>query len=170
MAVYCEGQITNELIAKTGYIMPDGTSTEGESEIEAIFTKVADKIRALKLTSIKKGKRENWASAVVYILDPLATASSSTINSIWKNISSILSDLCKVNRNLSLKSLKMVGATGKPGQQFCKFHFILAVLEGIKAVMTEYQSCIGAVKLFPKTVGFEMNLEGSLIFIQILDC
>ena len=64
----------------------------------------------------------------------------------------------------------MVGATWKPTQRFCKLHFILAVLEGIKAVMTEYQSCIGAVKLFPKTVGFEVNLEGSLIFIQILDC
>ena len=29
---------------------------------------------------------------------------------------------------------------------------------------------IGAAKLFPKTVGFEMNLEGSLIFTQISDC
>ena len=58
MAVYCEGQITNELIAKTGYIMPDGTSTEGESEMEAIFTKVADKIKALKLTSVKRVKEK----------------------------------------------------------------------------------------------------------------
>ena len=36
--------------------------------------------------------------------------------------------------------------------------------------MTEYQSYIRAAKLFPKTVGFEMNLEWTLIFIQILDC
>ena len=61
--------------------------------MEAKFTKVADKIRALKLTSIKKGKRENWASAVIYILEPLATASSSTINSIWKNFLNFIRSL-----------------------------------------------------------------------------
>ena len=36
--------------------------------------------------------------------------------------------------------------------------------------MTNYQSHIGAAKFFPQTVGFEMNLEGQPIFIQILDC
>ena len=64
----------------------------------------------------------------------------------------------------------MIEAAWKPGQLFCDLHSTLAVPEGIKAVMTEHQSCIGAAKLFPKTVGFEMNLEGSLIFTQILDC
>ena len=29
---------------------------------------------------------------------------------------------------------------------------------------------IGAEKLFPKTVGFEMNIKDKLIVIQILDC
>ena len=104
------------------------------------------------------------------MLDRLATASSSTIDNIWKSISSILSDLCKVNRYLSLEIQKMIGATWKPGQLFCNLHFTIAIPEGIKAVMTEYQSCIGSAKLFPTTIGFEMNLEGSLIFIQILDC
>ena len=33
-----------------------------------------------------------------------------------------------------------------------------------------YQDSIGADKLFPVNVGFEMNLEGSVIMIQILDC
>ena len=97
MAVYCEGQIANGLIAKTGYIMPDGTSRQGVGEIAATVTKVGDKIRAPKSLSITKGTRENWASAVVYMFDRLATASSSTIDNIWKNTSSILSDLCKVN-------------------------------------------------------------------------
>ena len=141
-----------------------------QGEIAATVAKVGDKIRALKSVPITKGTRENWAPAVVYMLDRLATASSSTIDNIWKSISSILSDLCKVNRNLSLEIQKMIGATWKPGQLFCNLHFTLAVPDGIKAVMTEHQLYIGAAKLFPKTVGFEMKLEGSLIFIQILDC
>ena len=90
MAVYCEGQIANELIAKTGNIMPDGTSRQGVDEIAATVTKVGDKIRTLKLIPITKGTGENWASVVVYMLDRLATASSSTIENIWKSISSIL--------------------------------------------------------------------------------
>ena len=36
--------------------------------------------------------------------------------------------------------------------------------------MSDYQSHIGAAKLFPKTVGFEMNLEDKLIVVQVLDC
>ena len=75
-----------------------------------------------------------------------------------------------MNRKLSLEIQKMIGATWKPGQLFCNLHFTLVVPKEIKVVMTEYQSCIGAAKLFFKTVGFEMNLEGSLIFIQILGC
>ena len=173
MAVYCEGQIVNELIVKTGNIMPDGTSRQGVGEIAA----TVNKIRTLKSIAITKGTGENWASVVVYMLDRLATASSSTIENIWKSISSILSDLCKVNRNLYLEIQKMIEAAWKPGQLLYNLHSTLAVPEGIKAVMTEHkavmtehQSCIGGAKLFPKTVGFEMNLEGSLIFIQILDC
>ena len=60
-----------------------------------------------------------------------------------------------MNRNLSLEIQKMIGATCKLGQLFCNLYFTLALLEGIKAVLTEYQSCIGAAKLlFPKTVGY----------------
>ena len=69
MAVYCEGQIANKLIAKTGYIMPDGTSRQGVGEIAVTVTKVGDKIRALKSVPITKGTRENWASTVIYMLD-----------------------------------------------------------------------------------------------------
>ena len=59
----------------------------------------------------------------------------------------------------------MIGAGWKPGQLFYNLQFTLAVPERIKAVMTEYQSSIGAAKIFPKTVVFEKNLEGSLIII-----
>ena len=40
----------------------------------------------------------------------------------------------------------------------------------IKDVIAEYQSRIGAGKLFLKVVGFEMNLEDKIIVIQILEC
>ena len=135
MAVYCEGQIVNELIAKTGYIMPDGISRQGVGEIAATATKVGDKIRTLKSIPITKATRENWESAVVCMFDRLATTSSSTTDNIWKSISSTLSNLRKVNRNLPLEIQKMRGATGTPGQFFCKPHFALAVPEGIKAIM-----------------------------------
>jgi hypothetical protein len=49
-------------------------------------------------------------------------------------------------------------------------HFTLAIPEAIKEVYSNYQSFIGAEKLFPETVGFEMNLEGKIIVVQILDC
>ena len=170
MAVYCEGQIADELIQETGHLMPDGTSRQGVGEIAAAVTKVGDKIRALKMVPITKGTRENWASAIIYMLDILATASSSNIGKVWRSLSSILSDLCKVNKNLSVEIQKMIGSTWQPGQLFYNLHFTLAVPDGIKTVMAEYQSYIGAAKLFPKTVVFEMNQEGTLIFIQILDC
>ena len=46
----------------------------------------------------------------------------------------------------------------------------IGIPEAIKSVLAIYQSQIGADKLFPKTVGFEMNIEDKLIVIQILDC
>ena len=63
----------------------------------------------------------------------------------------------------------MIGSQWKPGQVFCNVHFTLAIPEAIKLVLGHYQSRIGAAKLFPKTVGFEMNLEDKLIVVQILD-
>ena len=37
-------------------------------------------------------------------------------------------------------------------------------------MLVTYQSYIGADKLFPKTVSFEMNIEDKTVIIQILDC
>ena len=36
--------------------------------------------------------------------------------------------------------------------------------------MNSYQTTIGAEKLFPKTVGFEIEIEDKLIVVQVLDC
>ena len=44
-------------------------------------------------------------------------------------------------QKLSLEIKKMIGATWKPGQLFCNLHFTIAIPEGIKVVMNEYQSC-----------------------------
>ena len=53
----------------------------------------------------------------------------------------------------------MIGPCWKPGQVFCNVHITLAIAEGINSVIGSYQYKIGAHKLYPKTVGFEMNLE-----------
>ena len=64
----------------------------------------------------------------------------------------------------------MIGSTWKLGQAFCNLHFTLAIPTGIKEIIAQYQSHIGAQKLFPKVVGFETNLEDKIIVIQILEC
>ena len=104
------------------------------------------------------------------MLDRLATAGNSNIDAIWSNVSAFLSDLCKVNLHLAEEVKSMIGSTWKPGQAFCNLHFTLAIPTGIKEIIAEYQSHIGAQKLFPKVVGFEMNLEDKIIVIQILEC
>ena len=48
---------------------------------------------------------------------------------------------------------------------FCNLHFTLAIPEGIKEILVLYQMLIGT-----KKIGFEMNLEDKIKFIQILDC
>ena len=170
LAVYCEGKIAEELISKKGFIMPDGTSRQGVGDIAATITKTGDKFRALKSVQITKGTTNNWANAVVYMLKRLANASHSEVSAIWESVSAIISDLCKVNKSLAVEIKEMIGSTWQPGQGFCNLHFTLAVPVAIKSVLASYQTYIGADKLFPKTVGFEMNLEDKLIVIQNLDC
>ena len=97
------------------------------------------------------------------MLDRLATASSSTIDSIWHNITAFITDLCKVNKSLAAEIQQLIGSKWKPGQVFCNLHYTLAIVAGIKEIVAEYQSHIGAEKLFPQTVGFEMNLEEKII-------
>ena len=104
------------------------------------------------------------------MLDRLAIAGNSNIDAVWSNVSAFLSDLCKVNLHLAEEVKSMIGSTWKPGQAFCNLHFTLAIPTGIKEIIAEYQSHIGAQKLFPKVVGFEMNLEDKIIVIQILEC
>ena len=104
------------------------------------------------------------------MLDRLATASSKDISTIWNNIVAMLSDLCKVNRDLALEVKKLIGVEWLPGQIFCNLHFTLAIPEGIKKVLTAYQCLIGSQKLFPKNVGFEMNIDDKLVVVQILEC
>ena len=170
LAVHCETQVAEEILQKKCFIMPDGTSRQGVGDIAASVVKVGDKIRALRSTQIASGTRDNWASTLFYMLDRLATASDSDIDTIWSNVSAFLSDLCKVNLHLAEEVRALIGSTWKPGQAFCNLHFTLAIPTGIKEIIAEYQSHVGAQKLFPKLVGFEMNLEDKVIVIQILEC
>ena len=82
----------------------------------------------------------------------------------------MVSALCKVNKQLASEIQSMIGSAWLPGQAFCNLHFSLALPEGIKNILTTYQPHIGADKLFPQTVSFEMNMEDKIVVIQILDC
>ena len=170
MAVYCDGRVADQLVSKKGFILPDGTSRQGVGEVAAAVIKVCEKFRALKTVKITKGTTSNWADAVSFMLKRLATASNKDIHVIWESISAIVSDLCKVNWNLASEIQTLIGSSWKPGQAFCNLHFTLAIPEAIKEVFACYQTFIGANKLFPETVGFEMNLEDKIVVIQILDC
>ena len=59
----------------------------------------------------------------------------------------------------------LIGSHWKPGQVFCNLHFTLAIANRLKSVMAMYQTTIGSQKLFPKTVGFEMELDGQIIVL-----
>ena len=170
LSIYCESKVANEIIQKKAFILPDGTSKQGVGEVAAAVVKVGEKFRALKSLQLKKGDRENWASAIYHMLDRLATASGTEVGVIWKSIVAMVTDLCKVNISLAQKVKQLTGTDWLPGQAFCNLHFTLAIPEGIKTIIGKYQCLIGADKLFPKNVSFEMNIEDKLIAIQILDC
>ena len=104
------------------------------------------------------------------MLKRLATSSSSNVETVWKKVSAILSDLCKVNKNLAIEIQSIIGSRWKPGQIFCNLHYTLGISQGIRSVMNSYQQAIGVEKLFPKTVGFEIEIEDKLIVVQVLDC
>ena len=74
------------------------------------------------------------------------------------SIRSILSDLCKVNKNLGDEIKGIIGSEWLPGHLFCVLHFVLAIPEAIKSVFYTYQEKVGVDKLFPETTGFEMNV------------
>ena len=170
LSVYCEKRIAEEMVEKKAFILPDGTSRQGVGEIAAAVVKVGDKIRALKSLQISKGNRNNWAIAIIHMLDRLATSSNVTVDEIWQSITTMVSDLCKVNKALAVEIQSIIGSAWCPGQAFCNLHFTLAIPEAIKTVLGTYQSYIGADKLFPQTVSFEMNMEDKLVVVQILDC
>ena len=65
---YCEGQVANELLEKTGFILPDGTSRQGVGDIASAVVKVGGQIRALKGLQIGKDDRANWASAIYHMV------------------------------------------------------------------------------------------------------
>ena len=169
LSVYCESKIAEEIMKEKAFVLPDGTSRQGIGDIAGMVMKVGDKICAFKSLKISKGDRSNWATAIIHMLDHLATASKVEIETICKSITAMVSDLCKVNKQLASEIQGMTGSEWLPGQAFCNLHFTLAIPEGIKSMLFTHQSYIGADKLFPKTVSFEMNIEDKIVIIQILD-
>ena len=105
--------------------MSDFTLSQG---VGATVTKVGDKIQTLKAVLLAKSTRENWASAIIYILNWLATASSFSIDAVWESLSSILSDPCS-QKNLSVKIKKMIEPSKQSGELFCSLHFLVALLQ-----------------------------------------
>ena len=132
--------------------------------------KIGDKIRALRSLKIFKGYRSNWATAIIHMFDRLTTALKVEIKTKWKNITAMVSDLHKVNKQLTSEIQGMIESECLLGQAFCDLHFTLAIPEGIKPMPVTYRSYTGADKLLPKTVSFEINIEGKILIFQILDC
>ena len=79
----------------------------------------------------------------------------------------MLSELCKLNNGLALQKQCIIDSEWKPGQVFCNLHYTLAIAQGVRSVISSYQSKIWPKKSFPKTVGFEMDLEDKLLIVQI---
>ena len=170
ISVYREGKAADEILEQQAFIIPDGTSRQGVGNLAGAVVKVSSHIRALKCLQIGKDDRENWAKAIYYMLDRLATASNRDVGNIWWNLVVMGSDLCKVNLNLAVEVKKLVGVEWVPGQAFCNLYYPLAITEGIKKVLNAYQYSIGQDKLFPKKISFEMNIEDKLSVVQVLDC
>ena len=104
------------------------------------------------------------------MLDRLATVSNRDVGNIWCDPVVMVSDLCKVNLNLTAEVKKLDGVEWVPGQAFCNLNYTLTIPEAIKKILNASQCSIGADKLFPKNVSFEMNIEDKLLVVQILDC
>ena len=132
ISVYCEGKVADEILEHQAFIIPDGTSRQGVGDLAGAVVKVSSHIRALKCLQIGKDDRENWAKAIYYMLDRLATASNRDVGNIWWNLVVMGSDLCKVNLNLAVEVKKLVGVEWVPGQAFCNLHYTLTIPEGIK--------------------------------------
>ena len=100
--------------------------------------KVGDKIYALNSLKISKGGRSNWETAIIHMLDCITAASKVEIEAIWKSITAMVSDLCKVIKQSALEIQGMIGSEWLLGQAFCNLHFTLAVSAGIKSMLVTY--------------------------------
>ena len=102
--------MAEEVLKSNFFIMPDGISRQGAGEIAGSVVKVDDRIRALKAVQMSSGIRENWATTLVYMLDRLATAGNTEVDTVWHNLSAFLSDLCKVNLHLAEEVKTKIGS------------------------------------------------------------
>ena len=100
LSIYCERKIAPETMTEKAFVLPDGTWQQGIGGIAGMVVKVVDKICALKSLKMSKVDRSNWATAIIHMLDCLATATKVKIEVIWKSITAMDSDLCKVNKQL----------------------------------------------------------------------
>ena len=95
LSVYCESKMAKEIMKEKAFVLPDGTSRQGIRDIAGMVMKVGKKIRALKSLKISKADMSNWATAITHMLGCLTTVE---IEVIWKSITAMVSDLCKVNK------------------------------------------------------------------------
>ena len=101
MSVFVEGKIAEEMLQNEGsFIIPDGTTRNKVPDIAAMLIKVGNKMRAVKAQQIGKSDRVTWTDTVIHMLSRLASASRTDVKALWSSVRSILSDLCKVNKNL----------------------------------------------------------------------
>ena len=110
LSVYCESKIAEKIMKEKAFVLPDGTSEQGIGDIAGMVVKVGNKICAIKFLKISKDDRSNWATAIIHMLHCSIAVSKVEIEAIWKSITAMVSNLCKVNKQLASEIQGMIGS------------------------------------------------------------
>ena len=170
-ACFLEGEVGKEMTSSGNvFLMPDGTSRAKVGRMGASLVQIDGKMRALKLQFMGNEKAVNWADTIIFQLERIAKASDQDLKSIYQAIVSLVSDSCKVNKDLATLISCRLGLEWKPGQLFCCLHTVLGFQTGMENIWQKYQVAIGHDKMYPSITGFELDMNDKLLPKQILEC
>ena len=168
---FLEGEIGKEMVKnKSNYLMPDGTSRAKVGKMAGALVHIGSKVRALKMQIIGKDNRENWADTLIFKLERLSKASNHTTKELYESIRGLVSDAAKVNKGLAEEMSRKLGLQWIPNQIYCCIHTVLGFQEGMVKLWLQYQTKIGADKMYPTITGFELDMEEKCLIKQMLEC
>ena len=170
MAVYVEKRIADEMAVKGDcQLQHDGTTRGTVGQVGATLIELDGKFRALPIQQIGSGTKINWAGVFCQSLKRLQQASGRDKIVLWKCVKLFTQDLCQSTKGVSKEVARLLGTDYIPGDAFCNLHYTIAVQLDIKDVMLSFQTKIGGSKIFPTTTGFDMVMETTNAWVQILD-